>query len=140
MPRAHRRESGVDGHRRQRQLRTLCRVQLKRPKRLFQRADGVVHVLGVQANNHGVIALARELGLVDPLNVGSNIQLARMNLHGGCIRVAAQRDLGLQLIEAVPVSALLPRLCIFSVRVVSHGKWYGLDRTTFRSGRRVAPV
>ena len=57
-----------------------------------------------------MIALARELGLVDPLNVGSNIQLARMNLHGGCIRVAAQReDLGLQLIEAVPVSALLPR-------------------------------
>ena len=69
-----------------------------------------MHVLGVQANNHGVIALARELGLVDPLNVGSNIQLARMNLNGGCIRVAAQReDLGLQLIEAVPVSALLPR-------------------------------
>jgi hypothetical protein len=44
VPHAHRRESGIDGHRRQRHLRTLSRFQLKL-KRLLQRADGVVHVL-----------------------------------------------------------------------------------------------
>jgi hypothetical protein len=78
-------------------------VYLKRPECLCQRTDGVVHVLRVQANNHGVIALARELGIFDPLNVGSNIELAHLNLNGRRVRVAAQRkDLGLQLIQVHP--------------------------------------
>jgi len=80
-------------------------LKRKRPERLCQRADGAARVLLIKSDDLVLVALARELGLLDPLNcqLSSDSELARINLNGCRVRVAAQRkDLGLQLIEGLP--------------------------------------